>query len=102
MAEEAATQAAPRVVAPPLPTVSKPPEPDSQTSAISQALDEVSQVVEALRKALDQMEEALELVELAERQKLADEQELDSLRRALRQLQRPRGQRSHDDEGRRS
>lgn len=96
----AAAPAAPRPVATPLPATSRPSEPELQTSAISQALDEVSQVVEALRKALDQMEEALELVELAERQKLADEQELDSLRRALRQLQRPRSQRPHDDEGR--
>lgn len=96
----AAAPAAPRPVATPLPATSRPSEPELQTSAISQALDEVSQVVEGLRKALDQMEEALELVELAERQKLADEQELDSLRRALRQLQRPRSQRPHDDEGR--
>lgn len=45
------------------------------------------------------MEEILELAELAERQKTADEQEIESLRRALRQLQqRPRGSRSPDEQ----
>ena len=47
-------------------------------------------VVEALKHATEAMDEALELVELAERQKIADEREIESLRRALRQLQRPR------------
>ena len=64
-------------------------EPDG--SAISQAVSEMTQVVESLREALNQMEEALELVELAERQKITDEREIDSLRRLLRQLQQPRG-----------
>ena len=63
-------------------------EPDG--SAISQAVSEMTQVVESLREALNQMEEALELVELAERQKITDEREIDSLRRLLRQLQHPR------------
>jgi hypothetical protein len=36
------------------------------------------------------MEEVLETLELAERQKNADEQEIESLRRGLRQLHRPR------------
>jgi hypothetical protein len=36
------------------------------------------------------MEEVLETLELAERQKDADENEIESLRRALRQFQRPR------------
>jgi hypothetical protein len=36
------------------------------------------------------MEEVLETLEIAERQKDADEREIESLRRALRQLQRPR------------
>lgn len=48
------------------------------------------QIVESLKQALRQMEEVLELVEHAERQKLADEHEIDSLRRLLRQLQHPR------------
>ena len=61
-------------------------EPEHRTSAIHQAIDEVMEIVEALKRAVDQMEEVLELVELAERQKLADEREIESLRRALRQF----------------
>jgi hypothetical protein len=56
-------------------------------SAISQAVTEATQIVESLKQSLEQMEEVLELVELAERQKLADEREIESLLRALRQLQ---------------
>jgi len=59
--------------------------PDS--SAISQAVNEVTDIVESLRQALEQMEEVLELLELAERQKITDEREIESLLRALRQLQ---------------
>ena len=43
------------------------------------------------------MEEVLELTELAERQKNLDEREIDSLRRALRQLQLPRSTRPRED-----
>lgn len=60
-------------------------------SAISQAVNEVMEVAAALKEALQRMEEVLELVEHAERQKLADEHEIDALRRLLRQLQHPRG-----------
>jgi hypothetical protein len=68
-------------------------EPEHRTSAIHQAIDEVMEITEALKRAVDQMEEVLELVELAERQKLADEREIESLRRALRGLHdRPREQ----------
>ena len=56
-------------------------------AAIHQALDDVMQIVGALKQAQDKMEEVLELVELAERQKLADEREIDQLRRTLRQVQ---------------
>ncbi len=44
------------------------------------------------------MEEVLELVELAERQKSGDEREIDSLRRALRRIQPPRGLRESPHE----
>jgi len=60
------------------------------SSAVNQAVDEVTGIVESLKQALAQMEDVLELVEHAERQKLADEHEIDSLRRLLRQLQHPR------------
>jgi hypothetical protein len=73
-------------------------EPAHRGAAISQAIDEVMEIIDALKRAVDQMEEVLELVELAERQKLADEREIDSLRRALRQLHdRPRDQRGPRD-----
>jgi predicted RNase H-like nuclease (RuvC/YqgF family) len=60
-------------------------------STISQAVDEVREIVESLEQALEQMEEVRELVELAERQRFADEREIESLRRALRRIQQPRG-----------
>lgn len=69
---------------------SRPPERPAEASAVSQAVNEVMQIVESLKKAVEQMEEVLELVELAERQKLADEREIDALRHALRQLHHPR------------
>lgn len=81
-----------------------PPQPfrPAAPSAITQAIEEITKVVDALRQALDQMDEALELVELAERQKLADEREIDALRRALRQFQNaPRHRREDRREDRR-
>ncbi len=74
------------------------PERQPQGSAISRAIDEVGQIIEALKRVLDQMEEVLELAEMAERQKTADEQEIESLRRSLRQLQRPGGPRHRSEE----
>jgi hypothetical protein len=56
---------------------------------VSAAVGEVERIVEALKRAAEQMEEVLELVELAERQKLADEREIESLRRALNRMHRP-------------
>jgi hypothetical protein len=72
------------------PAVPAAPEPETARSAISRAIDEVGQIVESLKAALDQMEDVLELVELAERQKIDDEREIETLRQALRQLHRPR------------
>jgi len=80
-----------RPFVPPYPNL----QPSEQTSralrtdgsAISQAVNEVMQVVESLKQTLAQMEEVLELVELAERQKLTDEREIELLLRALRQFQ---------------
>ena len=64
-----------------------PRKSNPDVSAISQAVNEVMQVVESLRETLEQMEDVLELVEHAERQKITDEREIESLLRALRQLQ---------------
>ena len=58
--------------------------------AVQQAIEEVNQIIETLRGTLDDMEAVLETLELAERQKTADEQEIETLRRGLRQLHRPR------------
>ncbi len=65
------------------------------SSAIGRAIEEVRQIVQSLEQALDQMEEIEELVELADRQKSADEREIESLRRAMRRIHQPRG---HKDE----
>ena len=58
--------------------------------AVSEAIEEVNQIIETLRATLDDMDTVLETLELAERQKLADEHEIETLRRGLRQLHRPR------------
>jgi exonuclease VII small subunit len=63
---------------------------EKDSFAIRQAVGEVRQIVESLEQALEQMEEVLQLVEVAERQKITDEQEIESLRRALRKIQQPR------------
>ena len=63
--------------------------------AVQQAIEEVTQIIETLRGTLDDMEEVLETLELAERQKNADEQEIETLRRGLRQLHRPRESDQH-------
>ncbi len=64
---------------------------------VQEAIDQVSDIIEALRLSLDDMEEVLELLESLERQTGADERELEALRRQLRQLHRPqeRPQSSH-------
>jgi len=77
-------------VAPPLETSTAAPGA-KDASAIGQALDEVRQIVGSLEQVLEQMEEVREIVERAERQKSADEHEIESLRRALRRIQSPRG-----------
>ena len=58
--------------------------------AVQKAIEEVNHIIESLKEALDEMDEVLETLELVERQKGADEREIESLRRALRHLQQPR------------
>lgn len=81
-------EAAPMVreTPPPPPRERQPASP----ACVQKAIEEVNHIIEALRGTLDDMEEVLETLELAERQKNADEQEIETLRRGLRQLQRPR------------
>jgi tRNA C32,U32 (ribose-2'-O)-methylase TrmJ len=59
-------------------------------ASVEKAIEEVSAVIDTLRSALEDMDELLEMLEMFERQKNADEREIDSLRRALRQMHRPR------------
>ena len=56
-------------------------------SAIAAAVEHATFIAEQLKELHDQMDEILELVEVAERQKIADERELEDLRRALRRSQ---------------
>ncbi len=62
---------------------------------VQAAIEEVNTIIENLREVLDEMDGVLETLELAERQKNADEHEIDSLRRALRQVHRPREKSAH-------
>ena len=64
----------------------------AETSAIHQAVAHATEIAESLKHTIDQLDEILELVELAERQKIADEREIEELRRALRRIQPPRHQ----------
>jgi predicted RNase H-like nuclease (RuvC/YqgF family) len=70
------------------------PEPrerqPASAASVQHAIDEANRIIDTLRAALEDMEEVLETLELAERQKDADEQEIESLRRALRQMHRSR------------
>ena len=75
---------------------SSPPAAKRDRSAVSEAVEEVRQIVESLEQALEQMEEVLRLVEQAEHQKSADDRELESLRRALHRLQPPHRQRREE------
>ena len=59
----------------------------AESSAIHEAVAHATFIAEALRQLHEQMDEILELVEVAERQKLTDERELEELRRALRRIQ---------------
>jgi hypothetical protein len=64
---------------------SEPPVP----ARVSDAIEQVTRIIEELKLALNEMEEVLETLELAERQKIDDEREIEALNRALRQLHRP-------------
>ena len=82
----------------------EPPPPPARTplprGAVQEAIDHVTHVIHTLNEALDEMEQSLELLEDLERQGEADFRELESLRRALRQFQRPREGGGHHHRGR--
>jgi len=71
-------------------------EPFSRGPAITRAVQHVQEVIEDLKRALDEMELALELLEEAERQKLDDEREIKALQKALERVNRFRGGRSSE------
>jgi hypothetical protein len=98
-AEESESDALEEVQAEAPSEIAPPPEPLSSAageshpgpgSSVQKAIDEVTGIVDTLRGTLDDMEEVLEMLELFERQQNADEREIESLRRALRQMHRPR------------
>lgn len=64
-------------------------QPASRLS-IQKAIDDVNEIVANLKETHELMDEVLEMLEQFERQGNADEREIESLRRALRHLQRPR------------
>jgi hypothetical protein len=66
--------------------------PSQKHSGIAKAIEQVNRITEELRRALFHMEEVLDTLELADRQKVEDEREIQSLRRALRNLHEPRDQ----------
>lgn len=71
----------------------------AEPSAISQAVAHATEIAESLKQTIDQLDEILELVEIAERQKLADEREIEELRRALRRIHPPRHQPQYASRG---
>jgi hypothetical protein len=61
----------------------------AQPEAVKKAIDEVMVILSSLREAVDKMDEVLELLEEADRQKTADERDIESLRQQLKRFQRP-------------
>lgn len=68
-------------------------------ATIQGTIEQVNEIIHTLKESLEQMDEVLELLEYFERQGDADEREIESLRRALRQLQRPRDAGQHPHRG---
>jgi hypothetical protein len=64
-------------------------------ASVQDAVFEVHRIVEMLSEALEDMESVQQTLELAEREKNADEREIDSLRRSLSQMRRPRESEHH-------
>jgi len=85
--------------APPSPPARRDDFQPAAPATVQAAIGEVNRVIDVLREALEDMEDVLDTLELAERQKDADEREIESLRRAVRQFQRPR-ESGHSHRGR--
>jgi hypothetical protein len=73
-------------------------QPASKAS-VQGAIEQVNEIIHSLKESLEQMDEVLESLEYFERQGHADEREIESLRRSLRQLQRSRDGGRHPHHG---
>lgn len=69
--------------------------------AVAEAITLVTDILNSLKRVLDEMEEVLETLELAEVQKNADEREIQSLLQALRQFERRGPEPRHEQQGER-
>lgn len=69
--------------------------------AVAEAITLVTHILNSLKRVLDEMEEVLETLELAEVQKNADEREIQSLLQALRQFERRGPEPRHEQQGER-
>jgi hypothetical protein len=69
-----------------------PPLQPAAPATIRQAIEDAEAVLTSLRDAVETLDELLELVEEAERQKTADEREIEALRQTLRRFQGPMDQ----------
>ncbi|HVV02376.1 MAG TPA: hypothetical protein VHH88_13495 [Verrucomicrobiae bacterium] len=101
-AEASAMEAPPHASEEPAEPYRPTPSPNRQPAseqAVQKAIEQVNDIIETLRDTLDEMEGVLETLELAERQKNADEHEIETLRRSLKHLQRPREERRPFREG---
>ena len=78
------TRPVPALLRPATPAV----HPGGRKSPIEEAITHAEQIAANLRAALEDMEEILELLEIAQVQKIGDEREIADLRRALQRLQR--------------
>jgi len=58
------------------------------SEAVKKAIDDVMGILSSLRESSEKMDEVLEILEEAERQKTADEREIESLRQQLRRFHR--------------
>jgi septal ring factor EnvC (AmiA/AmiB activator) len=61
-----------------------------QGSPIHKAIQDVEQIIHDLKETLEEMDEVLETLEQAEREKTADEREIEQLRRSLKGMHRGR------------
>src|SRR6185436_7213033 len=66
------------------------PQGQSRSPALTEAIEEVTQVIGALKQTLYDLEEVLEILEDTELQKNADQREIERLRQLVRQMNQPR------------